>query len=395
MHEMRPQSIDPKPEPSDATPQSVPQPLRPNHRPRVLPAPLAFADLEARVLLQRTQRQLTNEQREALRILVDIDEDYRQRPLMERFGFEISACYSVVQQLNRPSFRCDSDESIASFPDKLPLQALGWTLPKPTIEAALKAVVGSVGRIEPSNGSHKKYAGTGFLVSETQDGHGVVMTNWHVVRAMQNGSMDWTQHEGRIYFTTQFYVDFDGSERRDLRLRSRVLNARAHPDPYAIGFRRLDIALLDVDLTPTRMAHKAESPRSISPVRIHESTVYSRSPKHPLLVVGFPLRANQFGVHKGVDWTKLVAAIFGEDFGFKRVSPGLLTQPVGSYDQTEDPCQWIVGHDASTLKGSSGSPVFSADGSGVFAIHFCGADLQVNHAHSLYDADSTIRRMGT
>lgn len=395
---MQEKQPEPQPAKKPSVAKTLPRHIVPEPRkwriPERLVVPLNYSELEERLLAQRGQGQLTSAQEDALNVLVSIDREFREQRSRAP-GFEVLACYTVAKQLGRPSLRCDSTvRSMASVVEGFSLQTLGWNLASPGIEAALQEAVDSVGRIEPANGSHNRYVGTGFLISESRDGDcGVVMTNWHVVREMQNGSADWSQRGGKIYFTTQFHVDFDGSENRIAERRARVLNARAHPAPSAVGGSRLDIALLDVDLTPVRSNLSGRPALSVAPIKSNYDMKHSRESDCPVIVIGFPLRTGKLGVHGGVDWTKLIEDIFGNDFGFKRASPGLMTHPVGHVEPSLDPMKWTVGHDASTLKGSSGSPVISADGSGAFAVHFSGADLQVNYAHSLHDSQLEIKKM--
>jgi hypothetical protein len=79
--------------------------------------------------------------------------------------------------------------------------------------------------------------------------------------------------------------------------------------------------------------------------------------------------------------------IFGSLFagvkGVKRLAPGILTH--GRGEVNGDPKGWIIGHDASTLGGSSGSLIvdLEAEGRLVLGLHFAGLPERVNWAHAL------------
>lgn len=68
--------------------------------------------------------------------------------------------------------------------------------------------------------------------------------------------------------------------------------------------------------------------------------------------------------------------IFQNKFGVKRLQPGKLTKIAAQERRIE--------HDASTLGGSSGSPIIDFATDLVVGLHFSGAFEQTNHAVALW-----------
>jgi hypothetical protein len=82
-----------------------------------------------------------------------------------------------------------------------------------------------------------------------------------------------------------------------------------------------------------------------------------------------------------IEVSKRLAQIFNLKFGRKYLSPGAVDQPT---DVTDDTQHWVFTHDATTLGGNSGSAVIRVMAPlGVAGLHFGGATLTANFAHSL------------
>ncbi len=96
---------------------------------------------------------------------------------------------------------------------------------------------------------------------------------------------------------------------------------------------------------------------------------------HPSIsTVGYPA----LDPRNGVD---AMADIFGDAFGKKRFGPGRISHISGSV-------HWFV-HDAATLGGSSGSPVFELNTGRVVSLHFSGRFLEGNFTvKSFFMADA-------
>ena len=86
--------------------------------------------------------------------------------------------------------------------------------------------------------------------------------------------------------------------------------------------------------------------------------------------------------------------LFGGRYGVKRLAPGTVHRPLGSF--AKDPQIWIFGHDATTLGGSSGSPILAwkCQGAGSFGLHFAGASIDTNCAHAVSECRDALERMG-
>src|SRR5262249_30010924 len=112
-------------------------------------------------------------------------------------------------------------------------------------------------------------------------------------------------------------------------------------------------------------------------------------------IVGFPgPPAYTGGWHEGVDWTWINATLFGNRYGVKRLAPGTTHRPLGSLRGDRKPC--VFGHDATTLGGSSGSPIFAwlDDAPAAFGLHFAGATVDTNYAHAFAATADGLRAIG-
>ncbi len=184
------------------------------------------------------------------------------------------------------------------------------------IEASLSGV-GSIGFPEERRG-----IATGFLV-----GRRLLATNRHVVKQI-------TQVLQRPVdeAVVRFHVEW---ERLDGTAPVRIARvAEEHPT--------LDWVLLEL---------ASDAPRDGLPLaRAARPKVNDR-----ILVVGHPLDDTRTPA-----WAK---AMYAKNWGVKRASPGAVTRA----DDEE------IGHDASTLGGNSGSPVFDVDSGAVIGVHAGGA----------------------
>jgi hypothetical protein len=96
----------------------------------------------------------------------------------------------------------------------------------------------------------------------------------------------------------------------------------------------------------------------------------------------------------GVDWDWVTQTLFGNRFGVKRLAPGIAHKPLGQIPQ--DTRNWVFGHDATTLGGSSGSPVLAwrDKGCDAFGVHFAGATVDKNLAHALAQCVEPLKKLG-
>lgn len=265
----------------------------------------------------------------------------------------------------------------------------GWA---PVLAAArdrLRACCRAVGRIEPDGGGADDFFGTGAVVDT---GTGLVLTNRHVVDAMRprlGAAMEPTATGFRIRGGA--VIDFAAEAGAAAPDRFRIVEATV-PAVQAsgedIGFARLDAAVLRIEPT----ADGQYVPAAITAIADDDGPHGALA---SLCVVGIPARPlRTAGVHGGIDWSWVDATLFGSAYGVKRLAPGTVHRPVGTLPG--DRLEWVFGHDATTLAGSSGSPVVSwlDPEPAAFGLHFAGTSLDTNCAHSVGAAADLLRGMG-
>jgi serine protease len=235
----------------------------------------------------------------------------------------------------------------------------------------LPALTGAVGRID-GDGHH---IGTGFVI-----GDGVVMTNRHVLEAVaeevrNSAGSQWVFNFNKVMI--DFSETADGSAR--FRIKSVIA---AGPDPIEgkVRFPRLDLALLEVE---TANATGQALPK---PMRLIKDRP-ELTQKGDMFTIGYPARPSTSAMIDPVtkqfslDVSKRLAQIFGLKYGRKYLSPGIVDMPQGV---PGDIRHWVFSHDATTLGGNSGSAAIRImDPLGVAGLHFGGATLTANYAHSL------------
>lgn len=238
----------------------------------------------------------------------------------------------------------------------------------------LYRAVNAVGRIEPANATSQNFFGTGWVVDA---GKGLVLTNLHVLEAMARrlpNTMLRTASGFRIL--SGAYIDFAAETGSPATERYRVVEAI----PSSIDgtdFQRLDAAVLKVE--PLESAQTLAD--GLRPVA---DTDGARGNLASFCVIGFPGPPPALsGFEDGVDWAWVHATLFGGRYGVKRLAPGQIRRPLGSFGD-EDPQSWVFGHDATTFGGSSGSVVADWTSSfAAFGLHFAGATKDTNCAHAL------------
>jgi hypothetical protein len=202
------------------------------------------------------------------------------------------------------------------------------------------SVSASIGRISKWNGPARAKAdrvGTGFLVAPN-----VVMTNIHVLDYLSGGVNQLQTGQAFIEFRCE-EGDLTGELYFDL---TSVICL--HPTQ--------DACLLRVGGNPPGRTLRLNPNTAAASIQV--------------AAVGFPYPDSERN-------PMFVSTVFGTTFGFKHVSPGLLT---GGQDRTG-----TVWHDCSTLGGESGSPVLSLEDCSVVGLHreggFMWKNLAVDSAH--------------
>jgi hypothetical protein len=248
----------------------------------------------------------------------------------------------------------------------------------------------AIGRVEPDSGSALRFFGTGWLVDADK---GLVLTNLHVLEAMLRSipnAMIQTKSGFRV-LKRGAYIDFAAEDGSLERRRFRIVEAT----PSGIdgpGFSRLDIAVLKIEEAGADEGGGAKLPR---PIPVIADVGGAQGAMSSFCVIGFPGRPDVLsGVVDGVDWDWVTKTLFGNRFGVKRLAPGNAHRPVGTLGG--DPRQWVFGHDATTLGGSSGSPVLAWKDShfGSFGIHFAGATVDTNCAHAIAQCRAELTKLG-
>ena len=221
----------------------------------------------------------------------------------------------------------------------------------------LQKMLQAVGRIElpPEYGS---YAGTAFVV-----GHGLVMTNRHVLDHLYSTQVDASALPIAWDFIPDLHLtlDFKREAGSDERAEFRITGIAA------IFPKRLpNTALPDLDLALLRVATDNVAGRKWpGPVRIQNSMAQVRDQRR-VCVAGYPAADPAHNDKDRMD------AIYGSVYDVKRLSPGTIT----GFDVDRASLR----HDCTTLGGNSGSCVFDIDTNSVVGLHWGGNYLEPNHA---------------
>lgn len=312
------------------------------------------------------------------RALRKLDRDPNAR-LDASEGFAVEAV--IRTDGTRPTLLVRSDTINPAHP-----MAGSWKDTLVAVRDTMRAPASAVGRIEPSNGSPTRFFGTGWVVD---DAKGLVLTNLHVLHAMLSSIPN-----GMIQTATGFrilknaaFVDFAAEDGSLVKKRFRVVEAI----PSGIDgpdFERLDAAVL-------RIEPDTNSPPMPKAIPVMADLAGPAGAMSSFCVIGYPGRPEVMsGVVDGVDWDWVTQTLFGNRFGVKRLAPGIAHRPLGQIGGDEK--AWVFGHDATTLGGSSGSPVLAwRDANfGGFGLHFAGATVETNCAHAVAQCREHLEAMG-
>jgi serine protease len=248
----------------------------------------------------------------------------------------------------------------------------------------IRTAAGAIGRIEPDRPSGRNFFGTGWLVDV---GKGLVLTNVHVVEAfMRRASTLAKGGNGSIRVFDGVYIDFVAETQSEAQNRYKVVEAL----PSGIegdGFQRLDVAALKIE--PMEGSQKIDQA-----IKVVADLDGAQGANNSICVIGYPGEPERTsGVVDGVDWGWVNATLFGRRYGLKRIAPGVVQNRLGFHPQ--DTQRWIFGHDATTLGGSSGSPIIAwLDGGGSFGIHFAGTSIETNFAHAAVKCVAALKKLG-
>ncbi|WP_454019557.1 S8 family serine peptidase [Azospirillum sp. Marseille-Q6669] len=284
---------------------------------------------------------------------------------VERLAFE-----ALVSLTGRPALRVENRFLDLNAPE-VESWLTGIEIGKPDIERVLP----SVGRID-LEGEH---IGTGFVVAP-----GVIMTNRHVLEAIAAPVPTRRSPARWVLLSDDTTVNFSAEADEDA-WRFRVKDVLfAGPDPIedAVNFAHLDLALLEVET-----ANGPDGSLNALPDALPLSMTAKRAIKgRNLFVVGYPAQpVVPLGDFNGTSRGEIVEKlrqIFGLRYGRKYFSPGQVSAGAGT--DAQDGKAWVLGHDATTLGGNSGSCVIHfGDPMAVVGLHFAGDWMRANHAHAM------------
>lgn len=249
----------------------------------------------------------------------------------------------------------------------------GYLVPR---RQALPAILSAVGRIDLEEAGRQVHVGTGSVVAP-----GLVMTNRHVIEAFADpvprpgGKRSWVLR----YPVSVNFADTGTGDVQRFTVTDIVF---AGPDP--IG-RSADVGKLDLTILQVKTSNDAGA-QLPAPVPQQKGAFDAAA---PLMIVGYPAAP---GYDAAVDpatgktsvamWDRLWE-LFGDEYGVKYVSPGDIQAEPG--ELPGDGRKWTFSHTATTLGGSSGSPAFGLGQLSLQGLHFGGAPLRQNLAHSVSD----------
>jgi hypothetical protein len=228
----------------------------------------------------------------------------------------------------------------------------------------------SVGRVDVA-GSHM---GTGSVVAP-----GVILTNRHVLEGIAE-EVAGPQGATWVFSFGEPSIDFsdvaDGSSRFRIL---RVIDAANEPTLGVVNFAILDAVLLEVE--------REAGGRVLPPPLSLADASNVAGQKADIVTIGYPARPSAASMRDPAtgdfrpDVMARLQEIFGLRYGKKYLAPGSIDLPVGK--PTGDAAAWVFAHEATTLGGNSGSPVAALGELAIHGLHFAGATLVGNYAHSL------------
>jgi hypothetical protein len=256
-------------------------------------------------------------------------------------------------RLRRPPALHVSHGSL-EVPDNLDTE--WYELAVPSAQARIRANLAGVGRIQRES----LILGTGFLVARN-----IVLTARHVAESFTNN----IDGVAKIRFQWEPLVDFDG-ETAPHGHEDGPAAAHAdhtHDDDHAMCgcgqvqsvifmHETLDLALLRITFTGTPANWRRPQPMTLTSDVPAAMKGGDAQPK--VYLIGFP-RSD------GTALPSELAEVFGPNLGVKRLQPGHITDAPTAGREFQ--------HDASTLKGNSGSCVVDLQTHRVIGVHVQGS----------------------
>lgn len=199
----------------------------------------------------------------------------------------------------------------------------------------------------------------------------MLITNRHVLE----GIADAVGRKWVLRRPNDTSIDFIGEAGNGGKTSFKVKGVRyAGPDAIKdkINLKNLDLAVLIVDPDSDTGFPDA--------IRFSPSRDIVHSDRN-VCVIGFPARPKPFPA-RGTETQEVVNGIFDDKLGVKKLAPGEIDLGLGEH--REDVRKWIFTHDASTLRGNSGSCIIdlTSNGTPAIGIHFGGLPRDENYAHA-------------
>jgi hypothetical protein len=270
--------------------------------------------------------------REGANVLADLDDMNPDDMTPEQqFGLE-----AIILLYGRPALLVQDDDFGAPGDQ--------WAPKLDPKRAEIKELITRVGRVDLKGHPTFPWVGTGFLVAPD-----VIMTNRHVAVTFIREKND----QYSFLSGVSAKLDYKEEYQRDVTKDVKIVECIGIHDTYDLALLRL--AESDAAKTPLRVA--AEKPPTTK--------------DYDVVVIGYPAFDSR-------NDPKEMVRIFNNIFNVKRLQPGTLTglSDLGGLE--------IVGHDASTLGGNSGSAVIDFDKGQVVGLHFGGRYLEGNNAVPLW-----------
>jgi hypothetical protein len=256
-----------------------------------------------------------------------------------------------------------------------------------SVRDSMRQIAAAVGRIGPANASASRYFGTGWLVDGQK---GLILTNLHVLTGMQMTIPEaMTRTAGGFRFDKDSVIIDFAAEANSLVTKSLPLVEATVPSGIEGS------GLLGLDLAVFRIADVAGNIQLPQAIPVSTDLAGPTGQMSSFCLIGFPGRPQETsGTVGGVDWDWVNGTLFGNRYGVKRIAPGIAHRPLGTV--AGDTRRWAFGHDATTLGGSSGSPVLAwrdSDFAG-FGIHFGGTTIKENLAHAMGQCRDRLVQLG-
>ncbi len=251
----------------------------------------------------------------------------------------------IIRDIDRPSLLVQRGTFL---PTTLPT----WRAVLENARPRLERAIAGVGRVEVEYHGRRVMLGTAWLVAP-----GVVVTNRHVAVefARYGAGGTFPLRTDPLRRPLQVFVDFKREQGQSAMLQFRVEQVvHIEPDDDVSP----DIALLRISEKAVNAAVAAPPPLVLSSAAPIESQLVA--------CLGYPARdpdeINQVAMQQ----------YFQGQYEVKRLAPGVVI-PAAS-------AAWAFAHDASTLGGSSGSPLVDLIDGTVVGLHFSGISGKANFA---------------